>query len=147
MGVKNVRAGRRGALKSAPVACRPRGGYCVCVCVCLWWARGEEWEEKSAGMQPNPLGYTPPFSPFSVAHCSPNDTSLLLYNRMIPAPVTKGQAREEDTDGRSQYARARLRVEERCRRYCWKDGRRWPVSRPGLYHFPVAFYFNTGKSS
>lgn len=80
----------------------------MCVCVCVFGGQeGEEWEEKSAGMQPDPLGYAPPSSPFSVAHCSPNDTSLLLYNRMIPALVTKGRReRKTQTDAHNMHVHA-----------------------------------------
>lgn len=135
----DVQAGRRGALKSAPVACWPGGGLCVCV----WWAGGGGIVEgKSAGMQPNPLG----IPLFSVAHQSPNDTSSLLYNPMIPGLVTKAGTRGRHRRTHS-ICMCTLHSEERCLRYRSQDGRCWLMSRGGLYHFPAAFYFNTGKSS
>lgn len=90
---------------------------------------------------PAPWGYPPPTLPPQ----PPNDSSSLLYNLVIPALVTKagaGRQRRIQTIPTCTPHRA-----ERCRRYCSQDGRCWPMSRGGLYHFPVALYFNTGKSS
>lgn len=65
---------------------------------------------------------------------------------MIPVLVTKAGRRGRHRPAHTIRLCA-LHSEERCWRYCSQDGRCWLVSRGGLYHFPVAFYFNAGKSS
>lgn len=121
----------------------------ACVYVCggqeggwwWWWGRGGQ-KEKVLECSPIPWG----IPLFSVAHQSPNDTSSLLYNPMIPGLVTKAGTRGRHRRTHS-VCMCTLHSKERCLRHCSQDGRCWPMSRGGLYHFPVAFYFNTGKSS
>lgn len=75
------------------------------MCVSLVGKRGRVGGKKCWNAAQS-LGVYPP-SPFSVAHCSPNDTSLLLYNRMIPALVTKGRReRKTQTDAHNMRVHA-----------------------------------------
>jgi len=65
---------------------------------------------------------------------------------MILVLIIQGRhERKTVTDAHNTHVH--MHSAERCWRYCTQDGRCWPKSRGGLYHFPVAFYFNTGKSS
>lgn len=104
----------------------------------------------SAGMQPNPLRLLappPPPPPMSSTIHPPNDSPSFLYNPMIPAVITEARhKRKTPTDTHNTHVHTQF-CAERCWRYCTQDEKCWPMSRGGLYHFPVAFYFNTGKSS